>query len=134
MIIVLDTNEYIEYISGKVLLLDKVVSNDKNLVYINETITKEVINNLSESLIKKFYEFLFKNNISVYYQRIPLNLFQKYKKLGFKKGDIVVAAFCESVSAEYLISENRGFLKNIQIDAFKVVTLKDFLNKVSKQK
>lgn len=130
MIIILDSNEYINHISKKTLLLDKIISDDKILIYINETITKEVVNNLSKLLIKDFYDFLLKNNINVYYEKIPLHLFQKYKKLGLKKGDIAIAAFCETVNADYLITENRHFLKSKRFDKFKVLSLGEFLGKL----
>ncbi|MBS3095843.1 PIN domain-containing protein [Candidatus Woesearchaeota archaeon] len=130
MIVILDANEYINYISNKILLLDRILSDDKILIYINETITKEVINNLSQSLIKDFYDFLLRNNISVYYEKIPFHLLQKYKKLGLKKGDIAIAAFCENINADYLITENRHFLKSKKFDKFKVLSLKEFLGKL----
>ena len=130
MIVILDANEYINYISNKILLLDRILSDDKILIYINETITKEVINNLSQSLIKDFYDFLLRNNISVYYEKIPFHLLQKYKKLGLKKGDIAIAAFCENINADYLITENRHFLKSKKFDKFKVLSLRAFLNKL----
>jgi len=130
LIVILDANEYINYISNKILLLDRILSDDKILIYINETITKEVINNLSQSLIKDFYDFLLRNNISVYYEKIPFHLLQKYKKLGLKKGDIAIAAFCENINADYLITENRHFLKSKKFDKFKVLSLRAFLNKL----
>ena len=130
MIVILDANEYVNYISNKILLLDRILSDDKILIYINETITKEVINNLSQSLIKDFYDFLLRNNISVYYEKIPFHLLQKYKKLGLKKGDIAIAAFCENINADYLITENRHFLKSKKFDKFKVLSLRAFLNKL----
>jgi len=130
LIVILDANEYINYISNKILLLDRILSDDKILIYINETITKEVINNLSQSLIKDFYDFLLRNNISVYYEKIPFHLLQKYKKLGLKKGDIAIAAFCENINADYLITENRHFLKSKKFDKFKVLSLKEFLGKL----
>ena len=130
MIIVLDSNEFINYLSEKLLLLDKILSDDKITIYINETITKEVINNLNESLIKEFYDFLLRNNIDVYEGKMELDLLQKYKKLGLKKGDIAIAAFCEYVKANYLITENRHFLKSKNFDKFKVLSIKEFLNKI----
>ncbi len=130
MIIVLDSNEYINYLSQKVLLLDKIVSDGDNIIHINETITKEVINNLSEPLIKNFYDFLFRNNINVSYRKMPFSLFNKYKNLGLKKGDIAIAAFCDMIGAEYLISENRHFLKGIKNTKFKIVNVGQFLKKL----
>lgn len=133
MIIVLDSNEYINYLSKNILLLDKVVSDVNNIIHINETITKEVINNLSEHLIKDFYDFLFRNNINVSYRKMPISLFNKYKNLGLKKGDIAIAAFCEAIEAEYLISENRRFLKGIKNTKFKIVNVEQFLRKITKK-
>ena len=130
MIVILDSNEYINYIGKKILLLDKIFLYDKISVYINETITKEVINNLSQSLIKDFYDFLLRNNINVYYEKIPFDLLQKYKKLGLKKGDIAIAAFCETIGADYLITENRHFLKSRKFFRFEVLNLKVLLTKL----
>lgn len=127
MIIVLDSNEYINYLSKNALLLDKLVSNSRNVIYINETITKEVINNLNEYLVKKFYDFLFRNNINPFDKKIPFSLLEKYKRLGLKKGDIVIAAFCDDINADYIVTENRHFLKDVKFDKFKVITLADFV-------
>ena len=130
MIIVLDSNEYINYIEKKTFLLDKIFLYDKIIVYLNETITKEVTNNLGEPLVKDFYDFLFRNDINVYYEKMELKLLQKYKKLGLKKGDIAIAAFCEAINADCLITENRHFLKSKKFDKFKILSIKEFLNKL----
>ena len=130
MIIVLDSNEYINYIEKKTLLLDKIFLYDKIIVYINETVTKEVTNNLGEPLVKDFYDFLLRNDINVYYGKMELKLLQKYKKLGLKKGDIAIAAFCEAINADYLITENRHFLKSKKFDKFKILSIKEFLKKL----
>ena len=130
MIVILDANEYINYISNKILLLDRILSDDKILIYINETITKEVTNNLSKTLVKDFYNFLLRNNISVYYEKMPSYLLQKYKQLGLKKGDIAIASFCEVIKADYLITENRHFLKSRRFEKFEVMSLKGFLKKL----
>lgn len=132
MIIILDSNEYINYLNKEILLLQKLFS-DKNLsIWINDHIIREVLRNIKELQKKEFYNIIFKYNINFYGLKLPIHLLDKYKILGFKKGDIIVAAFCESVSAEFLISENRDFLRNTKIDAFRVITLKDFVNKISK--
>ena len=84
-------------------------------------------------LIKNFYDFLFRNNINVSYSKMPFSLFNRYKNLGLKKGDIAIAAFCEAIDAEYLISENRHFLKGIKNTKFKIVNIKQFLRKIIKE-
>jgi hypothetical protein len=132
LIIILDSNEYINYLNKETLLLQKVFL-DKNLsIWINDHIIREVLRNIKELQKKEFYNIIFKYNINFYGLKLPIHLLDKYKNLGFKKGDIVVAAFCKSVPAEYLISENRHFLRNVKIYAFKVVTLKEFVNNIGK--
>ena len=59
LLLILDSNEYINYLSKKNLLLDEITRNDKLTIHINETITKEVLNNINEQLKKRFYDFLF---------------------------------------------------------------------------
>jgi len=130
LIIVLDSNEYINYLSKKNLLLDEITRNDKLTIHINETITKEVLNNINEQLKKRFYDFLFTNNIVTYDQKLPFGLLKKHKKLGLKKGDIAIASFCESVEADYLVTENRHFLKSRKFEKFEVLSLKEFLMKL----
>lgn len=58
----------------------------------------------------------------------PFYLFDKYKKIGLKKGDTPIAAFCEFIKADCLITENRHFLKEAKVKEFKVVAIKDFLS------
>lgn len=129
MIIVLDSNEYITCLNNDIVLLDKITSNEIFMIYINEIITKEVLNNINESLKKKFFDFLFTNNIIAYNQKLPDSLLTKYKQLGLKKGDVAIAAFCENINADYLITENRHFLKSKKFK-FKVLCLKEILRKL----
>ena len=127
LIIVLDSNEYIIFLNKKTHL-DKILANNK--IYINELIVKEVLRNIGESLKGQFYQFLFKSNIILHNEELPINLFEKYKDLGLKKGDIEIAAFCENINTDYLITENRHFLKSKKFEKIKVLNLKEFLEKV----
>lgn len=61
-----------------------------------------------------------------------VELFQKYKNLGFKKGDIAIAAFAEKENADFLISENRHFLKELKTRKFKILNAEQFLEEVIK--
>ena len=129
MIIILDSNEYINYFNKKIPL-DKVFSNQDIIIYINSIIIREVIRNLKELQIKEFYNIIFNKNINFYGQKLTFQLLTKYKKLGLKKGDIAIAAFCEAINANYLITENRHFLKSEKFDECKVLSLKKFLTKL----
>ena len=44
-----------------------------------------------------------------------------------KKGDIVIASLREDEKADYLVSENRHFLKDTKFDKFNVIELDKFL-------
>ncbi len=59
-------------------------------------------------------------------------LFQKYKNLGLKKGDMAIAAFADKENADFLISENRHFLKDFKTRKFKILNAKQFLEEVIK--
>ena len=127
MIIVLDSNEYINFLNKKIFFPDKIFTTQKITICINELIVREILRNINEALKSEFYNMLFKNNINLFNERLQFDLYDKYEKLGLKKGDIVIAAFCEYVEAEYLISENRHFLKSTKFAKFKVLNIKDFL-------
>ena len=70
MIIVLDSNEYINFLNKKVQL-EKVFGIDNILVHINELIVKEVLRNVSESLKKEFYALLLKSNVVLSKEKLP---------------------------------------------------------------
>lgn len=127
LIIILDSNEYINFLNKKTLFLDKIFKDDKITIYINELIIIEVLRNIKEDSKNEFYKVLFRDNIVIYREKLPFNLFEKYKDLGLKKGDTAIAALCDIAKANYLITENRHFLKNIKLKNFKVINLGDFL-------
>jgi len=125
--IVLDSNEYIIFLNQKTQLLDEIFQN--NRIYVNEMIVKEVLRNIKESFKSQFYKLLFKDNIILHNEKLPISLFEKYKNLGLKKGDIEIAAFCENMEVDYLITENRHFLKSKKFEKFKILSLKEFSEK-----
>ncbi len=127
MRIVLDSNEYIILLNGASSIVKDIITNTKNLIYVNELIVKEVLRNINETQKKEFYALLLRSNIILHTGPMPLELYKKYKNLGLKKGDIVIASFCELKGINYLISENRHFLKNIKFEDFKVINLKRFI-------
>ena len=127
MIIALDSNEYINFLNQKPLILNGILENEKIAIFINEIIVKEVLRHVKETIKKDFYKLLFAHNINVYNQRLPSHLLQKYKGMGLTKGDIEIAAFCENIKADYLVTENRHFLKAFKINKFRIASLKEFL-------
>ena len=126
MRIVLDSNEYIIFLNKKSISLNELFEKEGIVIYVNSSIVKEVLRNVAETIKSKFYKILFKNKIEVNDKILPFYLFDKYKKIGLKKGDITIASFCEFIKADYLITENRHFLKEAEVKEFKVVAIKDF--------
>ena len=131
MIVVLDSNEYINYLNKISLKLDLIFKNEKFTIFLNELIVKEVLRAITKELKKEFYRIIFNYNLSVNNEKLPLGLFKKYNDIGLKKGDIEIAAFCEYIKADYLITENRHFLKNIALNKFQILNLNNFLNKLA---
>ena len=118
MIVVLDSNEYLGFLSGNSPFAEGLFGDEKVSIFIHELIVKEVLRNLQESIKGEFYTLLFTNNIQVFHGILHSSLLQKYRNLGLKKGDIVIAAFCEHVKAEYLSltkvgSTDRGELEKV---------------------
>ena len=130
MILVLDSNEYINYLEKKSKILNEIFTNEEITICINEVIVKETLRNIDERKSKEFYSLLSRHKIVAYNKKLSLDLLQKYKNLGLKKGDIAIASFCEVIKADYLITENRHFLKSRKFDMFKVLSLRAFLNKL----
>jgi len=58
-----------------------------------------------------------------------VSLLEKYQSRGLKQADSSIAAFVEWVGAKYLISENRHFLKGLNVEEFKILSAKEFLSK-----
>ena len=128
MRIVLDSNEYVIFLNKNSIALNELFEKEGIVIYVNGPIVKEVLRNIAETIKSRFYKILFKNKIEVNDKILPFYLLDKYKKIGLKKGDITIAAFCEFIKADYLITENRHFLKEAEVKEFKVAAIKDFLS------
>lgn len=63
---------------------------------------------------------------------IPAELIQKYQRRGAKEGDALIAAFTEWIKADYLVTENRDFLKEIKLE-FKTIPGEEFLQLLLKR-
>jgi len=128
--IVLDSNEYIMFLNEQNPFLNKVFSKKEISIYITDMIVSEVLRNVKTHMGKEFYRVIEKNKILFYPGSSYYHLFKKYKDKGFKKGDIIIASFCEGVNAKYLITENRHFLKS-KIQDFQILSLEEFLKKLT---
>lgn len=140
MRIILDTNEYIfgldretgEEAPAKVLDAIRILieeSEDFRLL-LPEIIRKEVQRNIPAELEGDFYRLIYSSAKIEHYAMldVPVELFKKYRdQKGLKTGDALIAAFAESVEADYLISENRHIYRDLDIRVFTPVNAQEFL-------
>ena len=129
--LVLDSNEYIFYLANKTNGVLRLLDSQDAKIFLNDLIFDEVIRNITKEATKYFISLLKNPKFEVIAHQIPKSLTEKYKNLGLKKADRVIAAFCEAVEADYLITENRHYLNGKKFDKFKVLSLKEFLGKLT---
>ena len=131
-IVVLDSNELIFGLTGNEqypkLLIDNLGKlNPKYDFRISRQILKDVLDNIPENCQEKFFRLVNYGIVNYDSQYVDKYLLSKYKNLKFKKGDIVIAAYTELINANYLISENRHFLKELKTRKFKIANAEQFL-------
>jgi predicted nucleic acid-binding protein len=132
MLICIDSSALVVGLQGKdpsaVKILESVDS-DLNLV-IPRLIAQEVTRNLtSPQQVRQFYR-LFQNYsfAQIIDEPVPVALVQKYVNLGLPaKADAFIGAFAEWMNVNYLISENRHFLRQVKADAFQILNTDEFL-------
>ena len=133
MRIVPDSNEFIFGILKTDSDCAKLIGTLTNFeTFIPKTVVLETRSNLSEihiNLVRLFYRLIRTGkNIKIIDELdVPKSLVEDYKNKGLKDEDAEIGAFTEWVKANYLITENRHFLKNTNITKFKILTAKDFL-------
>jgi predicted nucleic acid-binding protein len=132
MLICIDSSALVVGLQGKdasaVKILESVGS-DLTLI-IPRLIAQEVTRNLtSPQQVRQFYR-LFQNYsfAQIIDEPVPVALVQKYVNLGLPaKADAFIGAFAEWMNVNYLISENRHFLRQVQANAFKILNTDEFI-------
>ena len=123
---VLDTNEFIGAFKAKPNptvsnLLNKLTT-EQHPLFITRTIINEVRRNLSTINFSRFIKFI--HIIATIHEDafVPFEIGIKYGSLGLKPADTFIAAYCEWIKADVLVSENRHFLTRTSNLPFKVLT------------
>jgi len=101
-------------------------------VAIPRLVIQEVVRNLhTPEQVKIFYRLLKSSpGLLVVDEPVPAELVAKYATLGLpEKADAIIGAFSEWVGARYLISDNRHFLKELEAEAYEVLTPGEFLER-----
>ena len=100
------------------------------ILIVPRLVGQEVIRNLdTPQQVRLFYQ-LFRDCDFAFIidEPVPRALVDKYVLLGIpEKADAFIGAFAEWMQVQYLISDNRHFLRDLQTDAFKVLDAVDFV-------
>jgi len=125
--LILDSNEYIfgfrDKNSHSASLLTKIKFFKLKIPFI---IIEEVDRNLPIDLQKKFYQ-LIGDHAEIVFKLPPEEYLEKYRAQRLKSADSLIAAYCEFLNVDFLISENRHFLVDFHPKSFKVFSAHDFL-------
>lgn len=93
-------------------------------------IAQEVARNLTQpAQIKTFYQLFSSSTFAfVVEEPVPRPLVLKYTTLGLPaKADAFIGAFAEWMGVNYLLSDNRHFLRKLLTEAYQVTTPGEFL-------
>ena len=99
-------------------------------VVLHRMIVMEVMRNLAKPKdVKLFFSLLQGNSPAFMVESpIPLSLVESYVARGLRaKGDAYIGAFAEWMRVDYLISDNRHFLRELRADAYGLVSPPEFL-------
>lgn len=92
-------------------------------IYVLLQVLLELNQNLSNHQVSVIFIALkTARSIHLDYAAVDLELVEKWKIRGAKKGDAVISAHLEMAGISYLISENRHFLSEISELPFKVIS------------
>ncbi len=136
MRIVLDSNEFIFAFMEKKTVCMKILENiDLFEVFMPLLILDEIVERLRILVNKNFASKIRHTVLSLSIHildisTLPKNLIEKYERKGLRTSDAAIAAFTEYIQADYLLSENRHFLKNLKTTKFRVKNAEQFLEMV----
>lgn len=101
----------------------------KTHLMIHRLIALEVMRNLPREDLKFFFGLFHQNPFAHIMDRpIPQGIVDQYIALGLaEKGDAYIGAFAEWMRVDYLISDNRHFLRELHTDAYRVLAPGDLL-------
>jgi len=103
-----------------------------NLI-IPRLIAQEVTRNLTTSeQVRRFYKlFQGRSFAFIVDEPVPPALVVKYAGLGLpEKADAFIGAFAEWMEVQYLVSENRHFLRHLKTDTFQVLNASEFITRL----
>ena len=128
MVISLDTNIWIFGLTktqpASMIILDHLA---RWSVLVPDQVRTELERNLSQRTMQRFYQFVAASQATIDYAPVAEERIAAFKQHGLKKGDAVIAAFCEQHAISIFISDNRDFLRTLAPSAsFQIVSPSEF--------
>ncbi len=92
-------------------------------------ILQELQANLSEEEIRSLFRLLSRvpERLKINWDKTKTGIIAKYRRLGCKLGDAVIAAHLEELGIEVLVTENRDFLEEIENLPFRTLNAAEAL-------
>jgi hypothetical protein len=139
ILLVLDSNEYIfglsEMKDASVKLLDVLPFVEGLKIVVPSTVLDEATRNLSyihSILVTRFNDLIYgyEKFSVVSDEGLPESLVKEYQRLGLpSEADARIGAFAEWVKADFLVSENQHFLKELKTTAYQVIDAAEALQR-----
>lgn len=88
--------------------------------------------NLDPEEMKRFFRLIhiYPNRIELSWDKTRMDLINKYRNLGCKLGDAVIASHLEIMNIKTLVSENRDFFEEIKGLPFRVLRAEEALQEI----
>ena len=101
-------------------------------VVIPRQVLVELQANLSSQEYQSFWQLInsYSSKVEISWDHAPIERFNRYRRLGCRRGDAAVAALTEHVGAEALVTENRELLRNVSTVPFRLLSSSDLLEEL----
>jgi predicted nucleic acid-binding protein len=114
MRISLDTNVWIFGLIGNDDFCQRILNNLSRFeVIVPDQVCRELNRNLSEQMMKRFYQFTKRPNVQLNYDEVPEIYISMFESKGLKKGDAIIGGFGEWKKIDKIVSDNRDFLRGL---------------------
>ncbi len=124
----LDTNVFIFGIADDDPYVSKILDHLNQFeVWVALQVEREVRRNLNPLDLKEFYRIIRSAPSTRLDMQDPPQIYLDcYRQFGLKKGDAYIGAYCEWKQIELLISQNRDFLKAVNLLPFRILDAETF--------
>lgn len=101
-------------------------------VVIPRQVLVELRVNLSSQEYQSFWQLInsYSSKVEISWDPAPIERFNRYRRLGCRRGDAAVAALTEHVGATALVTENREFLSHVPDLPFRLLSSADLLDEM----